>query len=88
MHTGVTVRRISQVTKPPVAYSIPEAARAASIGTTKLRSEIRAGRLTCRKLGKRSIVTAQDLESWAAALPDVRDVAPEVQGTKVPVQPT
>ena len=66
----------------PVAYSIPEAARAASIGTTKLRNEIRAGRLTCRKLGKRSIVTAQDLESWAAALPDVRDV----QDTKLHVQ--
>ena len=61
----------------PVAYSIPEAARAASIGTTKLRDEIRAGRLTCRKLGKRSIITAQDLESWAAVLPDIRDVEPD-----------
>jgi hypothetical protein len=63
--------------KPPVAYSIPEAARAASIGTTKLRNEIRAGRLRARKLGKRSIVTANDLENWAAALPDIRDVAPD-----------
>ena len=62
--------------KPPVAYSIPEAARAASIGTTKLRNEIRAGRLRARKLGKRSIVTANDLENWAAALPDILDVAP------------
>ena len=75
------------MTKTTVAYSIVEAARAASIGTTKLRNEIRAGRLTCRKVGKRSIVTAQDLESWAAALPDVRDVAPNVPGAKVSVQP-
>jgi hypothetical protein len=63
--------------KPPVAYSIPEAARAASIGTTKLRNEIRAGRLRVRKLGKRSIITTSDLEKWAAALPDIRDVAPD-----------
>ena len=61
--------------KPPVAYSIPEAARAAAIGTTKLRNEIRAGRLRARKLGKRSIVTTNDLENWAAALPDIHDVA-------------
>jgi excisionase family DNA binding protein len=60
--------------KPPVAYSIPEAARAASIGTTKLRLEIRAGRLRARKLGKRSLVTADDLEAWAMALPDLHDV--------------
>jgi hypothetical protein len=63
--------------KPPVAYSIAEAARAAAIGTTKLRNEIRDGRLRARKLGKRSIVTANDLENWAAALPDIRDVAPD-----------
>ena len=31
----------------------------------------------CRKVGKRSVITAQDLESWAAALPDIRDVAPD-----------
>jgi hypothetical protein len=63
--------------KPPVAYSIPEAARAASIGTTKLRLEIRAKRLRARKLGKRSLITVPDLEAWAAALPDIRDVAPD-----------
>ena len=51
------------MSKPPVAYSIPEAARAAAIGTTKLRNEIRAGRLACRKIGKRSVITAQDLEN-------------------------
>ena len=71
------IRAGPAVSKPPVAYSIPEAARAASIGTTKLRNEIRAGRLTCRKLGKRSIITAQDLESWVAALPDIRNVEPD-----------
>jgi hypothetical protein len=71
------IRAGPAVSKPPIAYSISEAARAAAIGTTKLRNEIRAGRLMCRKVGKRSIITAQDLESWAAALPDIRDVAPD-----------
>jgi hypothetical protein len=90
MHTGVASEKDQPVNaspiqitpanrepKPPVAYSIPEAARAASIGVTKLRLEIRAGRLTCRKVGKRTVITAPDLERWAAALPSISDVAPE-----------
>jgi hypothetical protein len=67
--------------KPPICYSIPEAARAAAIGTTKLRLEIAAGRLRCRKIGKRSVITSIDLEIWAAALPDIRDVAPDKAAT-------
>jgi hypothetical protein len=70
------VRRTT-TSRPVIAYSIPEAARAAAIGVTKLRLEIRAGRLRARKLGKRTIITADDLENWAAALPDIRDVAPD-----------
>jgi hypothetical protein len=77
MTTSTKITPANPQLKPPVAYSIPEAARAASIGTTKLRNEIRAGRLRARKLGKRSIVTANDLENWAAALPDIHDVAPD-----------
>jgi hypothetical protein len=76
------VRRTA-VSKPTVAYSIPEAARAAAIGVTKLRLEIRAGRLRARKVGKRSIVTANDLENWAAALPDIHDVAPDTVAKRV-----
>jgi hypothetical protein len=73
----ITQVRQTAISRPVIAYSIPEAARAASIGTTKLRLEIRAGRLIARKLGKRTIIIAHDLENWAAALPDVRDVAPD-----------
>jgi hypothetical protein len=75
------IRAGPAMSKPPVAYSIPEAARAAAIGTTKLRNEIRAGRLACRKIGKRSVITAQDLEGWAAALPSIHDVAPDTAAT-------
>ncbi|MGY4433170.1 hypothetical protein ACVWWO_005647 [Bradyrhizobium sp. F1.13.1] len=36
-----------------ISYSVHEAAKAAGIGLTKLREEIRAKRLVARKLGKR-----------------------------------
>ena len=75
------IRAGPAVSKPPVAYSIPEAARAAAIGTTKLRNEIRAGRLACRKIGKRSVITAHDLNEWAAALPSIHDVTPDTVAT-------
>ena len=73
----ITQVRQTAISRPLIAYSIPEAARAASIGTTKLRNEIRAGKLVARKIGKRTIITAHDLENWAATLPDIRDVAPD-----------
>jgi excisionase family DNA binding protein len=71
------IRAGPALSKPAIAYSVPEAARAASIGTTKLRLEIAARRLRARKIGRRTLITAQDLEAWAAALPDIHDVAPD-----------
>jgi hypothetical protein len=46
-----------------------------NVGTTKLRDEIRAKRLRARKIGRRTVITADDLENWAARLPDTHDVA-------------
>jgi excisionase family DNA binding protein len=77
MQSVPKIIRADSQPKPCIAFSIPEAAKSASVGTSKLRSEIRAGRLRARKLGKRTIVTAQDLEDWAAALPDIHDVPPD-----------
>jgi excisionase family DNA binding protein len=59
-----------------VSYSMDEAAETAGIGLTKLREEIRAKRLRARKVGSRTIITRNDLEDWAARLPDIFDVAP------------
>ena len=61
---------------PPerISYSVHEAAKAAGIGLTKLREEIRAKRLIARKLGKRTLINADDLNAWAANLPRI-DVA-------------
>jgi excisionase family DNA binding protein len=74
------IRAGPAVAKPLVAYTIQEAARAAAIGVTKLRTEIRAGRLRARKVGRRTIITHEDLEFWAAGLPKVHDVAATVVG--------
>ena len=54
-----------------IAYSVHEAAKAAGIGLTKLREEIRANRLIARKLGKRTLINVEDLNAWAANLPRI-----------------
>jgi excisionase family DNA binding protein len=54
-----------------ISYSVQEAAKAAGIGLTKLREEIRANRLVARKLGKRTLINVEDLNAWAANLPRV-----------------
>jgi excisionase family DNA binding protein len=58
-----------------IAYSVDEAAQSAGIGLTKLREEIREGRLVARKVGKRTVVTVNDLAAWAAQLPKRHDTA-------------
>jgi excisionase family DNA binding protein len=56
-----------------ISYSVHEAAAAAGIGLTKLREEIREKRLIARKLGKRTLINADDLTAWANNLPKVGD---------------
>jgi len=53
----------------PVAFSPKQFEAAFGIGHTKLYEEIKAGRLIARKLGKRTLILAQDAEAWACALP-------------------
>jgi len=52
-----------------LAYSLPEFCRRAKIGRTKLYEEVRAGRLTVRKLGKKNIVTAEEGRRYLETLP-------------------
>ena len=54
-----------------IFYSVHEAAKAAGIGLTKLREEIRAKRLIARKLGRRTLISAEDLNAWASNLPQI-----------------
>ena len=53
----------------PAAYSPKQFEKAFAIGHTKLYAEITAGRLIARKLGKRTIILAEDAAAWARALP-------------------
>jgi excisionase family DNA binding protein len=56
------------------ALSVEEAAKAAGIGRTLLFDEIRKGRLTARKVGRRTIVTIDELDSWLKSLPKTADL--------------
>jgi excisionase family DNA binding protein len=46
---------------PPLAYSIQEAARVSSLGRTRLYQLINEGKLSARKIGKRTIIPAASL---------------------------
>jgi excisionase family DNA binding protein len=69
---------VGMMSEPRISYSVNEAAKAAGIGLTKLREEIRASRLIARKLGKRTLINVEDLNAWAADLPRVGSSARRV----------
>jgi excisionase family DNA binding protein len=52
-----------------LAYSPDEAFKLAGIGRSKGYAEIKAGRLRAKKLGRRTLITAEDLQAWLQALP-------------------
>jgi excisionase family DNA binding protein len=51
------------------ALSVDEAAKAAGVGRTLLFEEIRKGHITARKVGRRTIITTDDLDAWLKSLP-------------------
>jgi excisionase family DNA binding protein len=51
------------------AMSVEEAAKAAGIGRTLLFGEIRKGHITARKVGRRTIITTDELNLWLKSLP-------------------
>lgn len=57
-----------------LSFSIREVIQKTGIGRTKIFAEIRAGRLRARKLGRRTIIAAADLEHWISQLPLIRPV--------------
>jgi excisionase family DNA binding protein len=54
---------------PKRAMSVEEAAKAAGVGRTLLFEEIRKGRITARKVGRRTIIMTYELDAWLKALP-------------------
>jgi excisionase family DNA binding protein len=57
--------------EPPAmrAYSIPQAMFALNIGRDKLYKLIREGKLPARKLGRKTLILATDLEAFLESLP-------------------
>lgn len=51
------------------AYTVNEAIREIGIGRTKLYSEIAEGKITPRKIGKKTIILAEDIEAYLQSLP-------------------
>ncbi len=50
-------------------YTISEALTVLGLGRTSLYQEISRGRLVARKYGKRTLISAPDLQKWIDSLP-------------------
>ena len=53
----------------PLAYTVPDACKAAGLGRTTLYELIAAGRLRAMKAGTRTLIEADSLRSYLASLP-------------------
>jgi excisionase family DNA binding protein len=51
------------------ALSVEQAAKAAGVGRTLLFEEIRKGHIAAKKVGRRTIITLDDLDAWLKSLP-------------------
>ena len=54
------------------AYTVNEVIREIGIGRSKLYAEIAAGKITPRKIGKKTIFLAQDVQDYLNALPQFK----------------
>lgn len=61
--------RVDQTEEVKRAYNIPEFCKRFSVGRTRAYEEIRTRRLRALKIGRRTIITNDDAESWLAGLP-------------------
>lgn len=63
-------RRNSGVPLPGnLAFSIETAAQVASVGRSSIYEELKAGRLKAKKVGRRTVILADDLRAWLEAMP-------------------
>jgi excisionase family DNA binding protein len=71
--TGSGDLRKTAVEQQKLALSVEEAAKVSGVGRTMLFAEIRKGRITARKVGRRTIIMVDDLDAWLKALPKRTD---------------
>ena len=55
---------------PRLAYRVEEFVAVSGIGRTTLYAEIKAGRLKARKIGKRTLITAEAARAFLDSLPE------------------
>jgi excisionase family DNA binding protein len=65
-----------------LAYSIPDACRLISVGRTTLYSAIKTGELKVRKVGRRTLITHDELTFWLDRLPLTVEARHKGGGTK------
>ena len=56
---------------PHLAYSIAVALQITGLGRTSLYKEISSGRLVAHKVGRRTLISADDLERWLKSQPTI-----------------
>ena len=52
------------MSKEKLAYGIDEAGHVSSVGRTLIYKEIAAGNLRATKIGRRTVILADDLKAW------------------------
>jgi excisionase family DNA binding protein len=63
---------MTAATAEPLAYGVAAAAKAAGVGRDTLYRAIGRGELTARKVGARTVILADELRRWLAAMPAVK----------------
>lgn len=58
----------------PRAFTIRDLKEAGYAGATKLYEEIKSGRLTATKVGRRTVILEEDLKTWLEGLPKLNSV--------------
>ena len=69
---NVLARRRHRPQPPLAALSKRQCATASSLGISTVETAIRDGDLVARKVGKRTIVMAEDFEAWLTSRPRIK----------------
>jgi len=67
-----------------LAYSIAELPAIVSLGRSHIYEEIKAGRLRTVKAGRRTLVLADDLQTWLLSLANAAEQVPDQTKASVP----
>ena len=80
INPGAIIAGVNANFSPPIGVSIAQACVALGIGRTSLYKLIADGKLGARKIGRRTVILAEELRAYAEALPVI---APRLGGRHV-----